>query len=105
MARGKRTTAAVWHQHFTAQATSGLNTVSYCRQQGIRTGQWYFWRKKLRAADNNRSRITLVPVKPQATLSTTSELRVTLPNGIAIAFEQVQSPEQLLLTLYRLGSS
>jgi hypothetical protein len=33
------------------------------------------------------------------------EFRVILPNGIAVTVDQGESPEQLLQTLYRLGSS
>jgi transposase-like protein len=105
MARGKHTTAPYWRQHFAAQAAGGLNTAAYCRQQGIRSSQWYFWRKKLRTTDDNPPGITLVPVKVEPTLSMAPELRVILPNGIVVTVEQAESPEQLLQTLYRLGSS
>jgi hypothetical protein len=105
MARGKHTTATFWRQHFAAQAAGDINTASYCRQQGIRSSQWYFWRKKLRAADDSPSGITLVPVKVEPTLSMAPDIRVTLPNGIAVTFTQVESAERLLQTLYCLGSS
>ena len=104
MARGKRTTPAYWREHFAAQQASGLRIADYLREEGIRSGQWYFWRKKLQATDNATG-TTLIPITIQPTLSSRADVRVHLPNGIAVTWGSVESPIQLLQALVHLESS
>ncbi len=101
MARSKNTTPSYWHQQFAAQASSGLNTAEYLRREGIRSGQWYRWRKLLRE-DHDTHATTLVPVKIHPAASAAQEVRVHLPNGIVVALSGVESPAQLVQVLYRL---
>jgi len=103
MARSKNTTPLYWQQHFAAQAASGLNAAEYLRRKGIRSSQWYRWRKILREDTDTRS-VTLVPVKVQPVASVAQEVRVHLPNGIVVALSGVESPTQLMQVLYRLES-
>lgn len=104
MARGKNTTLAYWRQHFLAQAESGLNTAAYLRQEGIRSSQWYRWRKNLREAGEVYG-ATLLPVKVQPEASTVQDIQVHLPNGVAVTFSQLESPVQLVQALYRLETT
>ncbi|MCP4008336.1 MAG: hypothetical protein GY726_02350 [Proteobacteria bacterium] len=103
MARGKHTTPEYWRNHFAAHKASGLNAASYLRREGIRPSQWYRWRKLLREADNNHS-ATLVPVKIHPEVNAAQDIRVHLPNGIAVTLPPMESPAQLVQALYRLGS-
>ena len=104
MARSKNTTLPYWEQQFAAQATSGLNAAEYLRREGIRSSQWYRWRKLLRE-DTGTHPVTLVPVKIHPTTSAAQEVRVHLPNGIVVALSGVESPTQLVQVLYRLEST
>jgi len=101
MPRGKPTNAAYWRHHFKTQAASGLKAAEYLRREGIRSSQWYRWRKLLRDGDAGA---TLVPVQVKPVVGAESEIRVHLPNGIALTFAGVDSPTQLVQALYRLGS-
>ena len=101
MARSKNTTPLYWQQQFAAQATSGLNAAEYLRREGIRSSQWYRWRKLLRE-DTDIQNVTLVPVKIHPSSSAAQEVRVHLPNGIVVALSGVESPAQLVQVLYRL---
>ncbi len=103
MSRGKNTTPEYWRNHFAAHKASGLNAATYLRREGIRSNQWYRWRKLLGEVDSN-SGATLVPVKIHPEVNAAQAIRVDLPNGIAVTFPQVQSPAQLVQALYRLGS-
>jgi len=92
----KRTTPAYWQEHFRAQAASGLSATDYIRNQGIRSGQWYFWKKRL----HEQPAASLVPVTITAASSATHDCRIHLPNGIVLVFagniEPAQLPQQLL---------
>ncbi len=103
MFRGKNTTPEYWRKHFAAQRTSGLNAATYLRREGIRSNQWYRWRKLLREADDPHG-ATLVPVKIQSAVAPAQDIHVHLPNGIAVTLPQLESPAQLVQALYRLGS-
>ena len=46
--------------------------------------------------------MTLIPVEVQPAPQEEKEIRVHLPNGIAVTFSQVESPAQLLQALYHL---
>ncbi len=61
--------------------------------------EWYRWRKLLHNTDTGA---TLVPVQVQPAV--VADIRVHLPNGIALTFARVDSPAQLVQALYRLGS-
>ncbi|MGI9228852.1 MAG: IS66 family insertion sequence element accessory protein TnpA [Gammaproteobacteria bacterium] len=105
MTRTKPTTAAYWRQQFAAQATSGLTTAAYLRREGIRSSQWYYWHKKLRSPANEGAGITLIPVETRSDRSdllAAQEVRVELPNGIALTFCEVGSCVQMIQALYRL---
>ena len=104
MARSRNTTPSYWHQQFTAQASSGLNTADYLRREGIRSGQWYRWRKLLRE-DTDTHTATLVPVKLHPVASAEQEVRVHLPNGIVVSLSAGESPTQLIQVLHRLAST
>ncbi|HIG14408.1 MAG TPA: hypothetical protein EYQ32_08125 [Gammaproteobacteria bacterium] len=104
MVRSKNTTSLHWQQQFAAQAASGLNTAEYLRREGIRSSQWYRWRKLLRK-DTEPHAVTLVPVKIHPAASAAQEVRVHLPNGIEVALSGVESPTQLIQILHRLEST
>ena len=103
MARGRSTTAVYWRRHFSAQAASGLNTAEYLRREGIRSNQWYRWRKILREADKVPG-ATLVPVKVLSGVAPAPDIRVHLPNGITVSFSEGVSPVEFVEALYCLGT-
>ena len=36
-----------WQRHIEGQRRSGLSATAYCRQQGLKTWRWFYWRKAL----------------------------------------------------------
>jgi len=94
----KRTTPGYWLEQFAAQNASGLGVTDYLRHQGIRSSQWYYWRKRLR--NQATASTSLVPVTIAADSAHTHDCRIHLPNGIVLecsgAFEPVQLTQKLL---------
>jgi len=95
----KRTTPACWLEHFSAQAARGLSATDYLRQPGIRSGQWYFWKKRLR----EKPSLFLVPVTVATATVSTHNCRAHLPNGIVLEFSGAVDPAQLTQQLLPLG--
>ena len=104
MSRGKHTQPEYWQDHFNAQALSGIRVADYLRREGLRSSQWYYWHKKLRAGTDDAcsASFTLVPIELATPPSFVQEIKVDLPNGLAITFSPIVSPEQLVQSLCRL---
>ncbi|HED13435.1 MAG TPA: hypothetical protein ENI62_07260 [Gammaproteobacteria bacterium] len=94
----KRTTPAYWQEQFAAQAASGLSVTDYLRRQRIRSGQWYFWKKRLRETAS----LSLVPVEVATASALVHDCRVHLPNGIVLEFSGTFEPAQLTQKLLQL---
>jgi len=99
--KGIHTTPAHWRRHFKAQRSSGISVAAYLREQGIRSSQWYYWRKRLRGEPNQP--VSLVPIKVTQEAPRSSHCRVHLPNGIVLEFSDRYEPAVLAGQLLKLG--
>jgi hypothetical protein len=92
-----------WRAIIEKQSASGLSVVAFCREHDIRSGQFHWWRHRLRNIDSLAKEsgfIKLVPIsKPQP-----SGIRIRLSGGVFIEVEQGFDPSTLraaVVTLHR----
>lgn len=76
--------ADYWHEHITAWQASGLSGQVFCQQHQLTYHQFVYWRQKYRTPENNIS-----PGFAKVTAATplaghSSELTLSLPNGLVI---------------------
>ena len=96
-----------WRAIIERQNASGLSVAAFCREHDIRSGQFHWWRHRLRNIDSPLRKesgfIKLVPVsKPQP-----SGVRIRLSGGVFIEVEQGFDPTTLraaVETLHSKGS-
>lgn len=68
----RRLTAAEWEKHFEEQPASGKRVNAYCREQGLTTHKFYYWRARLRGRGPEPGRRGFVECRmPEASLSST----------------------------------
>jgi hypothetical protein len=76
-----------WQEHIRSWRESGLRQSDYCRRHGIKSSQWFYWRKRCAEPD---TKITFVPLKMGSLPGTTSSaalVRVITPNGFTIEMD------------------
>ena len=96
-----------WRAIIEEQSASGLSVAAFCREHNIRSGQFHWWRHRLRNIDSLAKEsgfIKLVPIsKPQS-----SGIRIRLSGGVFIEVEQGFDPATLraaVVTLHSQGSN
>ena len=76
-----------WEEQIRFWQESGLNQSEYCKRNGIRTNQWFYWRKRCRDSETG---LTLVPLKiPSVKVPShrVPAIRVITPNGFIIELD------------------
>jgi len=76
-----------WEEQIRFWQESGLSQSEYCKRHGIRTSQWFYWRKRCLDSETG---LTLVPLKiPSAKVPShrTPAIRVITPNGFTIELD------------------
>lgn len=76
-----------WEEQIRFWQESGLSQSEYCKRHGIRTSQWFYWRRRCRDIATG---LTLVPLKlPSANRPShrASAVRVITPNGFTIELD------------------
>ncbi len=81
-----------WQAHIHACGKSGLAQNEYCRRNNLSSGQFCYWKKKLK--QTKRSAVNFVPVptcksgkKSDAPARSSSGLTIFLDNGIKIGLD------------------
>jgi len=95
------TTPDHWQRHFAAQRSSGVSITQYCRDNGIRSNKWYYWRNRLK--EGAEGTVSLVPVNIASEPSHSGNCRVHLPNGIVLEFGGTYEPARLAGQMMSLG--
>jgi hypothetical protein len=54
----RRRTAEEWEKHIQEQPASGRRVNAYCREQGLATHKFYYWRARLRGRGQEPRRKT-----------------------------------------------
>jgi hypothetical protein len=65
--------------HIEACSQSGLTVTAYCAENGIVKSNYYYWLKKLNAANKTRGFVALSVAK-------NASVEITYPNGVQISF-------------------
>lgn len=76
-----------WEEQIRFWHESGLSQTEYCKRHGIRTSQWYYWRRRCRDTETG---LALVPLKlPPVNehCRKVAMLRVITPNGFTIELD------------------
>ena len=76
-----------WEKQICLWQESGLSQSEYCRRHGIKSSQWFYWRRRCRDVESN---LTLVPLKlPSLNLHANKmpAVRVITPNGFTIELD------------------
>jgi transposase len=76
-----------WEEQIRFWQESGLSQSEYCKRHGIRTSQWYYWKRR---CWDTEADLTLVPLKLPLVSGHTqraSMLRVITPNGFTIELD------------------
>ncbi|MFK0569954.1 IS66 family insertion sequence element accessory protein TnpA, partial [Endozoicomonas sp.] len=82
-----------WQQRIDSWQDSGLSQAGWCRQNGVKSSQLGYWKKKLWAEDNTASPSNtisaFVPVSRAKSQDRVYEesppLTVSLPNGLSVS--------------------
>jgi transposase len=86
-----------WQEQIRFWQESGLSQSEFCKRHGIRSTQWFYWKKRCRNAEAG---LTLVPVKLSSLTGPTRKtaaIRVITPNGFTIELDSsLQSIPQLI---------
>jgi len=73
-----------WEEQIRFWQESGLSQSEYCKRHGIRTSQWFYWRRRCRDTETG---LTLVPLNLPAMagpINRVPAVRVITPNGFTI---------------------
>lgn len=76
-----------WEEQIRLWQESGLSQSEYCKRNGIRSSQWFYWRRRCRDTDTN---LTLVPLKLSSLNGHTHRspvVRIITPNGFTIELD------------------
>jgi len=76
-----------WGEQIHLWQESGLSQSEYCKRHGIRTSQWFYWRRRCRDTEES---FTLVPLKLPQIMGNggkTPAFRVITPNGFTIEID------------------
>jgi hypothetical protein len=76
-----------WEEQIRLWKESGLSQSEYCKRHGIRTNQWFYWRKR---CQDTEASLTLVPLKIPSVNEPSHRvpaIRVITPNGFTIEIE------------------
>ena len=76
-----------WKEQILFWQESGLSQSEYCKRNGIRQSQWFYWRRRCRDIEAG---LTLVPLKLPSVNGhphRTPVIRVITPNGFTIELD------------------
>ena len=60
--------SSIWDDRLTQYETSGSNITAWCKEQAIRENQFYYWRKKLRTGQPEKTQsVQWLPLELQLT--------------------------------------
>lgn len=73
-----------WEEQIRFWQESGLSQSEYCKRHGIRSSQWFYWRRRCRDTEG----LTLVPLKlPSLNAHKAPVVRIITPNGFTIELD------------------
>lgn len=86
-----------WEEQIRFWQESGLSQSEYCKRHGIRSSQWFYWRRRCRDTEG----LTLVPLKlPSLNAHKAPVIRIITPNGFTIELD-ADEPATSLTNLIR----
>ena len=91
-----------WRRHMRAQADGGMSVSAYCRQHGLRTHGFYWWRRELGRRDAERSP-AFVPVSVAAEMPAQAgegRIEIILAGGRRVRVTGVVHRQQLADVLW-----
>ena len=60
--------SSIWEDRLTQYKTSGKSIIAWCKEQAIRENQFYYWRKKLRTGQTEKTQpVQWLPLEAQLT--------------------------------------
>lgn len=80
-----------WEEQIRFWQESGLSQSEYCKRHGIRSSQWFYWKRRCRKTEKS---VTLVPLRIPGMLGGERKaptVRLTTPNGFTIELNQEAS--------------
>lgn len=89
-----------WQQRILDCQSSGMSVKTWCQQNGISTGSYYFHLRKIRESVLEENQI--IPLEPPKPVSSTG-IRIESA-GITITLPETVTPEQLAAVLSALKS-
>jgi transposase-like protein len=78
--RSRAQTRQLWVQRLQCFADSGATVVAFCRNEGISSHAFYYWKNKLQAHAPDPDQPRLLPVS----LLPSAPVEVALPNGCVL---------------------
>lgn len=102
MAR-KQNREALWHRRLERQAASGQSKRAWCARHGVSEKAFYYWQRRLIAADDGRDAPVFLEVAPSSLQSIGIE--VILENGRRVRVERGFDRETLRQVVAALESS
>jgi len=82
-----------WRDTFTEQARSGLKVAEFCRERGITTSVFYFWRKEIARRDAERnSTPSFIETSIAKSAMDFAEVEVTKPKLSTDSIQQNATP-------------
>lgn len=79
-----------WKRHFQKYEKSDLTIGEYCHRNGISQGQFYYWRKKLKARTDQES-YTFKEIEVMDS-PTVVQIRIIYGHGVSLEIEGSVSP-------------
>ena len=73
-----------WEEQIRFWQESGLSQSEYCKRHGIRSSQWFYWRRRCRYTETNLPLISLKLPSINGSVQGAAMLRVITPNGFTI---------------------
>lgn len=86
-----------WRIWIEEQAKSGLTQKTFCEQKGIDASQFSYYKAVFKHENNTseKSIPTLVPIKLKEPPALSSDINMTLPNGVRFTFPSTIHPIHL----------
>jgi len=84
-----------WRALIDKHTESGMSAAAFCKQQGINSQRFYFWRRRFRADSASPGFIRLVPTSKTAF----SGIRIILDYGVSLELDRGFDPLTLQETI------
>ena len=79
---------AYWRALVDKHTESGMSAAAFCKQQGINSQRFYFWRRRFRADSSGAGFIRLVPTSKIPF----SGIRIVLDHGVCVELDKGFDP-------------